>query len=473
MALTQQIQWHEQYASHALNRKFAGIIPQGVYHGFVVTPLTGMSLSIAPDVSEHPLSVAVVERDGYSVTITSDADETFTVPEGTEGEWFLCLSAQYVLSATGTQEFVLVASASLEGYHVVLARLTLPTGTTTITAGMISGTGRANVTLDMPFNAETDRGKILFAGETAKEKFWQHNPNHNFLIDGAFDTWWESTYQVSSGYGSDTMWRNEHGECTKAHYLGEFAVGETFPDGTPAPHYFSRNYVLAASSSASEYCFKFQRIEDVRTLNNKTATLSFYAKADAVKNLTVELVQYFGTGGSPSAFIEGIGTTKIQLSTSWAKYRVTMNIPSISGKTLGTNEDHGLSVVFWFSAGSNFAYRTDTLGYQSGTFDLALVKLEEGEVDTPYLRDVPYEFERTQRYYAAGIVHTVGVTNQDSKWFTLPKTMRVPPTVTATLVGGVSTSYYSTTDIAHSGWRYYTSTPNGAADYSIVADARL
>jgi PDZ domain-containing secreted protein len=65
-------------------------------------------------------------------------------------------------------------------------------------------------------------------------------------------------------------------------------------------------------------------------------TISFWAKADATKNIAVDLAQTFGNGGSPSAAVVGIGVTKVSIGTSWQKVTVTANVPSISGKTLGT-----------------------------------------------------------------------------------------------------------------------------------------
>ena len=55
----------------------------------------------------------------------------------------------------------------------------------------------------------------------------------------------------------------------------------------------------------------FQPIESVRNNAGGNVTFSFYAKADAAKNVAIEFVQNFGVGGSPSAEVTGIGAQKI------------------------------------------------------------------------------------------------------------------------------------------------------------------
>ena len=54
----------------------------------------------------------------------------------------------------------------------------------------------------------------------------------------------------------------------------------------------------------------------------------------------------------------------------------------------------------FFDAGSNYNSRTDSLGQQSGTFDIAQVQLEEGSVATPFeVRPIGTELALCQRYY--------------------------------------------------------------------------
>lgn len=80
-------------------------------------------------------------------------------------------------------------------------------------------------------------------------------------------------------------------------------------------------------------------------------------------------------------------------------------MPSISGKTLGTNGNDSLGLFFWFDAGSNWNARSASLGQQSGTFDLANVQLEEGSVATPFeQRPLGLELQLCRRYYEQSLL---------------------------------------------------------------------
>jgi hypothetical protein len=160
-----------------------------------------------------------------------------------------------------------------------------------------------------------------------------------------------------------------------------------------------RNTVVS-SAGAGNAAVVGQKIEGVETLSGRTATLSFWAKADASKNIAVEFIQNFGTSGSPSTAVDGIESQLVALTTSWTKYTVTVDLPSMSGKTLGTDGNDWLAIYFWFDAGSDYNDRTASLGQQSGTFDIAQVQLEEGSVATPFeQRPRGAELDLCYRYY--------------------------------------------------------------------------
>jgi hypothetical protein len=219
----------------------------------------------------------------------------------------------------------------------------------------------------------------------------------NKIINGNFDIWQRATSQTSSGYGSVDRWQPLHTGSTKTASRQSFTLGQTDVPGEPT--YFMRHVVTSVAGSGN-YVGLTQTIESVRTLAGKTATLSFWAKADSNKNIAVEFRQNFGTGGSPSTGVDGIGSQLVSLTTSWAKYTVTTSIPSITGKTLGTNSNDWLAIQFWFDAGSTYNSRTVSLGQQSGTFDIAEVQLEEGSVATTFEeRPLAVEVPLCLRYY--------------------------------------------------------------------------
>ena len=275
--------------------------------------------------------------------------------------------------------------------------------------------------------------------------------NKNKIINGGFPIWQRDTTQTAAGYSSDDRWNNSHNGSTKTHNQQAFALGQT--DVPRNPKYFSRTVVTSVGGAGNQ-CRKYQRIENVETLSGQTATLSFYAKVDVAKDIAVEFQQNFGTGGSPSSGLDGSDGLPVQtfpLTTSWQKFTVTVDIPSISGKTLGTDNNDFLVLNMWFDAGSDYDARTNSLGQQSGTFDIAQVQLEEGSVATDFEdRHIGDELALCQRYYIdMDFQQTCSINTAESTAIssvrarlstTWPVTMRTTPTVTAINFNGYNSS---------------------------------
>jgi len=238
---------------------------------------------------------------------------------------------------------------------------------------------------------EIDDGHLYFVPETVTPG--QHGMvNPNLLINGNFDIWQRGTSQTTSGYGSDDRWKNENDGTTKTHIRQAFADSQTSVPGYP--RYYSRT-VVNSVAGADNYCTKHQRIEDVRMASGQTITLSFWTKADSQRNIYIEFVQSFGTGSPDTNIIKG---RKIDVDINWQKYVITIDVPQIGINAV--NENSYFSCGFWFDAGSNHNSRTDNLGHQSGTFDIAQVKLEIGDKATPFVsRHIAEEIALCQRYY--------------------------------------------------------------------------
>jgi hypothetical protein len=254
----------------------------------------------------------------------------------------------------------------------------------------------------------------------------------NGIINGNFDIWQRGTSFTDGGYGAD-RWVNSRGGSACTMSRQEFALGQTDVPGEPT--YFVRMAVTSVAGAGNTSGLQ-QRIEGVRTFADQQITVSFYAKADSTKNIAIEFRQIFGTGGSPSANVDAIGTVKKSLTTSWQKITHTLTMPSISGKTLGTDGDDRLIFTVFFDAGSNFNARTDSLGQQSGTFDIAQVQVEAGPVATPFeRRPIGTELALCQRYYykidggtndCVAVGHNISTTQLTGTTF-FPVAMRAAP----------------------------------------------
>lgn len=222
--------------------------------------------------------------------------------------------------------------------------------------------------------------------------------NPNLVINGNFDIWQvNSTFNVSSNktYTADQFFTGMS-SSTSVVTRQNTDLTESFK-----ANYFKRSTVTSVANAAS-FNFDSTPLENVRVLAGKEVTLSFWAKADSSKNISIEMVQNFGTGGSPSSEVQSIGVNKIALTTSWQKIIKKITLPSISGKTIGSAENSYTGINWWFDAGSNFSARTDTLGQQSGTFDIAQIKLEYGHDATEFVlsgNSISGELLNCQRFY--------------------------------------------------------------------------
>jgi len=285
----------------------------------------------------------------------------------------------------------------------------------------------------------------------------------NKIINGNFDIWQRGTSQTAIGYGSADRWFIASVGSTRTMSRQAFTLGQTEVTGNP--QYFNRTAVTSVAG-AGNYTLLSQRVEGVRTFAGQTVTLSFWAKADASKNIAIEFNQIFGTGGSFSSPITGIGVTTCSLTTSWRKFTITTTLPNISDKTLGTNNDDCLSLVWWFEAGSSFNSRTNSLGQQSGTFDIAQVQIEEGTIATPFeVRPIGAELALCQRYYQQLSINTYRVYNNSSGTanlgvnVVLKQTMRATPSVAGSydVSDGASQNFSGTSLVSPDGFCFIAS----------------
>ena len=188
---------------------------------------------------------------------------------------------------------------------------------------------------------------------------------------------------------------------------GATMSAQTFTPGTaPVSGYEAANFcriVTTGQSGTGVYTMLEQPIEDVRTFAGQTITISFWAKAaTGTPKIATQIYQAFGAGGSPSSVVSTyVGQST--LSTSWARYSLTIANPSISGKTIGTTANtSSFGLRLWVSAGSSSNAETGSLGIQSNTFDIWGVQVEEGSTASEFQTatgTIQGELAACQRYY--------------------------------------------------------------------------
>lgn len=213
----------------------------------------------------------------------------------------------------------------------------------------------------------------------------------NAIINGNFDIWQRGTSfsnPVSSAYTADrwqVIWNGSGATRTISREL--FTVGQTDVPDNPT---YGFRWAKSVAGTSGTFNVLAQGIEGVRTFAGQQVTVSFYAKATATVTLpAVDFWQDFGTGGSPSAAVNTSILTNVALTTSWQKIMKTVTLPSVSGKTIGSDANDHLSLEWSLPLNTTF------------TVDIAQVQVERGPVSSTFeRRPIGTELALCQRYFS-------------------------------------------------------------------------
>lgn len=163
-------------------------------------------------------------------------------------------------------------------------------------------------------------------------------------------------------------------------------------------------FAVTGGSAAGDFEIFEQPIENVRRFAGKTVTASFYARATSgAPFVSMELQQIHGTGGSPTATQSGIGgINRVQLSTTFQRFTATISVPSVNGRTFGTNGNDCLLLTLWLS-GNNASWgsRVPGIAPQTATIQITGVQVEEGSRALPFEhRPRGVELALCQRFFS-------------------------------------------------------------------------
>jgi len=209
----------------------------------------------------------------------------------------------------------------------------------------------------------------------------QANVGRNLLHNGLFNVQQRGAGSwTANGYTAD-RWQLQGDGTMSASVPAMNDTGRSQIGDEAAAYAFG--FTFTGASAAGSYTALNQNLEGVRRTAGKTVTVSFWAQASAALKFAVAFIQSFGSGGSPSPAVTVNGQS-VTLSTTWTRYSVTIALPSVSGKTFGTNAGSDyLAMYLLYSAGSGNAAWSGNIGVQSGTVNLWGIQLEVGSVATP------------------------------------------------------------------------------------------
>ena len=233
----------------------------------------------------------------------------------------------------------------------------------------------------------------------------------NLIINGAMQFAQRDTSGTGDGYVAVDRWRNNVNGGTVTQSRQAFTLGDKFGNNNPK-HYLRQ--VVTGQTAANHYGITNQRIEDVRSYAGETVTVLGWVKRSAgAGDVVAEFVQNFGTGGSPSDTNNSISITDISVTSSWEPFAAVMAVPSITGKTLGSDNNDFLGLNLWSSSGSDLNARTNSLGIQTVTVEYWGIHIKRGTHAAAealnYVQPEPGpEFMKCQRYYEKGKMFVQG-----------------------------------------------------------------
>lgn len=219
----------------------------------------------------------------------------------------------------------------------VLAPFVKRDGTSTITADMpfsgqkLTGVGDASAATDA-LNRQT--------GDARYHSILTGLGLNNRLINGAMRVSQRGTSFSANGYTLD-RWSINFGSGGVGSIVHNPLVADELPRS-----------LLWTQTTGGTGAYLAQAVEDVRSLAGRRVCVSFSAAVlSGTTTLTPRLVQVFGTGGSPSSQVVTTGTA---ITLTGGRVFQFLTLPSVAGKTLGSNGDDCLRLELIASSGATF-----------------------------------------------------------------------------------------------------------------------
>ncbi len=282
----------------------------------------------------------------------------------------------------------------------------------------------AGLTLDENSYDQTLQATKILAAKA------QLSPTKNLLLNAAFDVWQRLTsappsFALSTAAYTADRWRCDPGTSGVATISRATPTVGSSPELAGGPYALQWAQTTGGTSPRLE-----QRLEGVEQFDAQTLMLSIWAKV-ASGSITgiLKVRQDFGVGGSSP--VETAGTS-FTITTTEARKSVAIAVPSIAGKTIGTNPY--TSFILQLPDATTFTLTVKCAQMEPGAFATDFVRVDPS-VEMPKL--FRYCWKSYERETPLGTVTTVGALTADDAGNVIdgldvmfPVEMRAPPSLT-------------------------------------------
>jgi hypothetical protein len=194
---------------------------------------------------------------------------------------------------------------------------------------------------------------------------------------------------TNGAVGSDIRFIKSNSNVTDAVSFPVFAPGSNPLTGDITPPWYFSYQCSAINVAGESYKYiQFPISSNVKNLDNVVLTYKLYAKADAARDITLSIRQYYGEGGGSA---DVLTTNTLSLSTTWEVYTGQIIVPAAIG-TVGTAGNSGvffqigltLNTVCTIDIATPSLYvGTITPGQDIDTFDMI-----DGVINVPRTGDI-------------------------------------------------------------------------------------
>ncbi len=230
------------------------------------------------------------------------------------------------------------------------------------------------LTLVTAFSSDIGSAQNFTRLQMVSERLDAMEKYSNAALNGLLEYWNQGasfSTPASDAQLADNIYAHYDGSIgTFAVTQNAFTIGQT--DVPQEPRYNLRWNQTAAGSTQTVKQVRY-KLFGVRSFAGQTMQVTFYAKMGSSADISIGATQYFGTGGSPSSDVIVTAKTRTLL-TAFSRHTVTLSIPSISGKTIGSGEDDALYINFNLPLNTTHDFYLADISIYAGTAELQFRK---------------------------------------------------------------------------------------------------